>query len=126
MGSFFSIYAVPTVREMSDSGLVSIQSHMFSHKRLTLLDDAQLEKELKDSKASINKILRKNPSVISYPFGVINKNQIGIVRKYYIIGFTTSSGVLSNGNSKYIIKRYQVNNNTSEQEFNKYPDMYKK
>jgi len=36
-----------SVREMSDSGLVSIQSHTASHKRLTTLNDIQLNKIIK-------------------------------------------------------------------------------
>lgn len=98
--------------EMYQSGFVSIQSHTASHKRLTLLDDSQLEKELKDSKNAIIKLIKKKPLAVTYPFGSINQNQIKLINKYYQIGFTSSSGVMSNDHNKYIIKRYQVNKNT--------------
>lgn len=100
------------VREMSNSGLVSIQSHTVSHKRLSTLDDTKLEKELKDSKSAILNLVKAEPLSIAYPYGSINENQLKLVSKYYQFGFTTTSGVMSNGNNNYLIKRSQVNKDT--------------
>ncbi len=101
------------VREMDESGLVSIQSHTFSHKRLTELNAIQLEGQLRDSKKAIIDLINKTPIAIAYPFGEINNNQIRTIKKYYEYGFTTSSGLMSNGGNKYVIKRFQVNNSTN-------------
>jgi len=69
--------------------------------------------------------VKKAPIAITYPFGEINGNQLVIVSKYYQIGFTTTSGVMSNGYSKHIIKRYQVNKGTNLDSLCNYLNTYK-
>ena len=53
------------LREMSDSGLVSIQSHTKSHLRLDTLDKQQLIKECQGSKVAIGEITGKYPYAIA-------------------------------------------------------------
>lgn len=63
---------------------------------------------------------------VAYPFGAISGNQLAIVSKYYQkIGFTATSGVMSNGPSKYIIKRYQVYERTNAESLCNYLNTFK-
>ncbi len=108
------------VLEMYNSGLVSIQSHTKSHSDLQKLDSSQLEAELKQSREVLFKLLGKNPTVISYPFGSINYRVIEAVEKYYLYGYSTSNGNLSNGCNKFMIKRFGVSRGTTLDNIKKY------
>lgn len=74
------------LREMSDSGLVSIQSHTKSHQRMDTLSDPQLIKECRESKLEIRRITGVTPHVISYPEGRYNSRAIAAASSCYDIG----------------------------------------
>lgn len=57
------------IREMSDSGLVSIQSHTHTHVLLDTLTADELVTEFQQSKTVISSITGKSPYVLSYPEG---------------------------------------------------------
>ena len=94
------------LREMSDSGLVSIQSHTKSHVCLDTLDREQLHKECQESKMTIGKITGKFPYAISYPEGRHNTLSDSIVSKYYSFGILDRNGPwITNRKSRYQITR---------------------
>ncbi len=56
-------------REMQDSGLIEINSHTHSHKDITGLTTAELQKEIRFSKYLIEKNLQKYCYTFAYPYG---------------------------------------------------------
>ena len=97
------------IKEIVNSGLVSIGSHTVSHSALATLSDEKIEIELKNSKERLETLLGKEIKTISYPTGSYNQNVINIAKKYYKYGITTKRGVQSMGNfNKYEIKRYAM------------------
>lgn len=74
------------LKEMSDSGLVSIQSHTKSHQRLNTLTEQQLIDECRESQRKIRRITGITPDVISYPEGRYNAQAISAVSSYYGFG----------------------------------------
>ncbi len=79
------------LREMSDSSLVSIQSHSLSHIRLTDCSEAELKKEFKQSIDCIEAITGKSVSTLAYPGGFYDKNVIECAKKYFKLAYCVSS-----------------------------------
>ena len=67
-------------REMQESGIIDIHSHSHSHKDMTSLSPAQLQEELRISRYLIEKNLKKNCYVFSYPFGKYNDTTSKLAR----------------------------------------------
>ena len=94
------------LREMSDSGLVSIQSHTKSHVRLDTLDKQQLLKECQETKMKIGKITGQLPYAISYPEGGHNALSDSVVSQYYSFGILDRNGSwITNRKNRYQITR---------------------
>ena len=97
------------IKELSNSGLVSIGSHTVTHNALATLNVEQIETELKDSKEYLENLLGKEIQTISYPTGSYNSTVLNTAEKYYKYGITTINGVQSMGNfSKYKIIRKAI------------------
>jgi len=94
------------IKELSNSGLVSIGSHTVSHNPLANLSAEQIETELKDSKNYLENLLGKEIKTISYPTGSYNSTVLSTAEKYYKYGITTIKGTQNMSNfSKYKIIR---------------------
>jgi len=100
------------IKELSNSGLVSIGSHTVSHNALGSLSAEQIEIELKDSKEYLENLLGKEIKTISYPTGSYNSLVLSTAKKYYKYGITTIEGTQNMSNfSKYkIIRRAMYRN----------------
>lgn len=61
-------------KTMQQSGLVSIQSHTYSHMDLTTLSSFQLERELRMSKYLIEKNLGTECDIVAFPYGNYNQH----------------------------------------------------
>ena len=64
------------LRELSAAGW-EIGSHTRTHPRLTQLDDAELERELRDSKEECERQLGRPCTSIAYPFGDVDDRVVG-------------------------------------------------
>jgi peptidoglycan/xylan/chitin deacetylase (PgdA/CDA1 family) len=64
------------LKEMSDSGYVSVESHTVTHPYLSDLSYASQLRELTDSKNTLEGILGKKVEYLAYPTGKYNKNSI--------------------------------------------------
>lgn len=73
-------------REMSESGLVSIQSHTSSHRELKWLDAAELDAELSLSVLEVTRITGKQPFVVCYPSGKYSDLAVEKVEEYFTFG----------------------------------------
>lgn len=105
------------LREMSDSGLVSIQSHCMSHVPLDSLNESQLEYEIVESKRQITGIIQKEPFLICYPFGIYSSSVIKLAEKYYLLGLSTDNKCWVTGGNNYAIGRHYVDNDLTGQDF---------
>jgi len=83
------------LQEMSDSGLVQIVSHGYSHKNL-VEDNADLKVELVKSKETIEKKLGIKVESFVFPFGKYNQNILNETMKYYKYSFRIGNGINRN------------------------------
>ncbi|MBO6179335.1 MAG: polysaccharide deacetylase family protein [Selenomonadaceae bacterium] len=96
------------VREMSENG-ITIASHTVDHRSMTDLTDAQLKKELEDSKAKIEEELGKKVDYIAYPTGTYNLHIAEIVRDAgYKAAFTIKYGIVDAYSNIYALERIPI------------------
>lgn len=81
------------IKEMTESGLVSVQSHTVSHEPLALGDKVyeEVDYELSRSKAVLEYISGKNVDCVSMPNGSFDDVVLEIAQKYYDVVFTDTS-----------------------------------
>ncbi len=80
------------LKEMSDTNLVQIVSHSYSHQNL-VEDDIDLEEELLKSKDIIEKELSIKVESFVYPFGKYNQSILDKTMKYYKYSFRIGNGI---------------------------------
>lgn len=101
------------VKEMSDSGLVSIQSHTVSHPYLADVSEEKLETELYDSKCTLARITRKEPFVLGYPNGSFSNASIAATENHYSFGLMMNGGMFTTGtHDLYQIPRIYISRDT--------------
>ncbi|MED3563717.1 polysaccharide deacetylase family protein [Bacillus xiapuensis] len=108
------------LKAISNSGLISIQSHSVTHPDLTITEN--LDAELKDSKRVLEKIVGKPIIAISYPFGNFNQRVVNETKKYYLFGLTTTPGpYIKQGieNEHYLLPRTYIKYSTTLEDFAK-------
>ena len=109
-------------KEMQDSGLIEINSHTHTHKNITELSPAQLQKEIRLSKYLIEKNLNKYCYTFAYPYGGYRADIEKLIRyagyKMHIKvnDNTTNEAYLANKKTDGIgnIKRITVTGDMSE------------
>jgi len=80
------------IKEMAKVG-IDFGSHSFSHRSLTELDAEELEREVKESKIVLEKLLGKQIESFSYPYGAFNETVKKVVQQNYKVAFSTKKGV---------------------------------
>ena len=78
--------------EMANSPLIEIGSHTATHRALATLSDEEIEKELSESKTSLENTIGKNVGVVAYPTGSFDSRVVEIAKKYYQYGLSTIDG----------------------------------
>jgi len=97
------------IAEMSDSGIVDIESHTISHYWLTGLDDAALKRELAASKTVLESRLRRPVPFVCYPMGTYDERVKSAVRAAgYRAAFATKIKTFFAGTDLYAIGRIRV------------------
>ncbi|MBQ3356338.1 MAG: polysaccharide deacetylase family protein [Oscillospiraceae bacterium] len=100
------------IREMSTSGLVSIQSHTYSHPDLDGLGYDDTEYELAQSKKIITRIAGKEPIVLCYPTGKYNDYTLQLGPEYYMFGIKMNGGLYNTSANPFLVNRYYVSRYT--------------
>lgn len=103
---------------LSDSGLISIQSHTATHPDLTKSE--RLTYELEDSKVKIEDITKKPVIAVAYPYGNFNSKVVEKTKKYYKFGLTTTPALYKETGLKdelYLLPRIYVKYSTTLEEF---------
>ncbi|RKO61751.1 polysaccharide deacetylase family protein [Caldibacillus debilis] len=102
---------------ISDSGIISVQSHTESHNDLRYVKN--YKKELGDIKKELEKITGKKVIALAYPSGRYNSKVIAEAKKYYQYAVTTKPGIANTASSHFEMKRLRVSYSTSLSEFKK-------
>ncbi len=97
------------IKEMSDSGLITIGSHTMSHKWLPSMGTKELKHELTASKAILEEKTGKPVDALCYPIGAHNER---VEREAHLAGyscaFATNPGRFAPIDDIYAIKRIKV------------------
>ncbi len=80
------------LKEMSDSGIVQVVSHSYSHANL-VEEGVELKKELELSKKILEEKLDIKVDSFVYPFGKYNQKVLDECRKYYKYSFRIGNAV---------------------------------
>jgi peptidoglycan/xylan/chitin deacetylase (PgdA/CDA1 family) len=97
------------IKEMSDSGLVTIGSHTISHLWLPTMGTKSAEKELVDSKKTLESHIGKGVHAFCYPIGAHDDRIKMLVKNAgYRCAVATNPGRLKPDNDIYAIKRIKI------------------
>jgi peptidoglycan/xylan/chitin deacetylase (PgdA/CDA1 family) len=97
------------LKEMSDSGIITIGSHTKSHKWLPSLGTRDLKEELAGSKSILEKGLGKRVDYLCYPLGAHNERVERFVKEAgYAAATGTNPGKASLSDDIYSIKRIKI------------------
>ena len=97
------------LKEMSDSGLVTIGSHTVKHRWLPTMGTKDLDNELRASKEVLEKNLGKPVDIFCYPIGAHNDRVKRMVRDAgYECAVATNPGRSSPSDDVYAIKRIKI------------------
>lgn len=98
------------LREMQGNGM-EIGSHTVNHVRLTDVDDAQLARELADSRAALEDMLGNTVNSFAYPFGAWDTRCTEAVKQAgYTAACTTRTGWTLRDRDPYRLRRLTVFN----------------
>lgn len=108
------------VRELSDSGLVSIQSHTYTHPYLDQISAKEQKKEMRLSSRALLACTGKMPFVLCYPSGAYDANTLELGPKYYKFGIKMTGGMYNTSDNPFEISRYYIARDTSLNTFASY------
>lgn len=116
VGGQYSMTAAQ-IKEMSDSGLVSIQSHTQDHKELASLSADQQKQQFAQSQLAIARMTGRIPSVLSYPSGSYDSNTLSLAPEYFDMAVKSRGGLWTVQNNFFEIDRYPVYRDTGMSSF---------
>ena len=109
------------VKELSDSGLVSIQSHGYTHHDMDKMDEDTLEYELGESWRVLTRVTGKIPTVLCYPTGYHNSTTVKVAERWYQFGLKMQGGLYNTSrDNPYKVSRYYVSRYTDIYTFASY------
>lgn len=116
VGGQYSMTAAQ-IKEMADSGLVSIQSHTQDHKELASLSAEQQKQQFAQSQLAITRMTGRIPSVLSYPSGSYDSNTLSLAPEYFDMAVKSRGGLWTVQNNFFEIDRYPVYRDTGIHSF---------
>lgn len=96
------------LRELNESGLVSLQCHSLYHPDLNTLSREEQNRELTWSKVELMKLTGRIPYVIAYPRGLENADTLSICRREYRFGVKMGGERYVTGDDPLLIHRIAV------------------
>ncbi|MBE6050296.1 MAG: polysaccharide deacetylase family protein [Clostridium sp.] len=97
---------------------IDIESHTVNHVHLNTLSYEEQLKELKDSKATIEKVTNKEVLSIAFPFGDFNNDTLKAATDAgYSVAFTTNKGLANRTDNKVALDRIYVSSEYSLETF---------
>ena len=105
--------------EMSDSGFVKFESHTLNHPDLTVSNEANLLKELENSKIQIEEITGKTVLALAYPAGAFNETVKEKTKEFYFFGLRKDLGMHNTEYDPYEVRRIRIDRDTLFETFKK-------
>lgn len=102
-------------KEMTDSGLVSIQSHTITHPHLS--ESQSLRMEIYSSKIAVARMTGYEPIALCYPYGDSSREVRDMTMEHYKFGLNMTGGLYTTGTDESQITRYYVSRYTTMSEF---------
>lgn len=96
------------IQELAQSGLVSIQSHTWSHGNLGCMDEATLIFEMEHSRDAITALTGEMPSVVCYPEGTRSDLSIAVARRYYQYGLLMNGYTWNTSDDPFYVTRMYI------------------
>ena len=106
---------VDEIREMVDSGFVSIQSHTDSHRMLTGLSLDDRIREFATSKSVLEAASGREVTAVAYPFGDVDYSVLQAAEEFYDFGYITTGRYIPFMDMR--VPRVTVNRSTTEDGF---------
>ena len=98
----------PQLRALTQSGLVSIQSHGWSHKNMPAMGWTALVCELLRSKLALTLACGRVPTAVSYPNGKCTERTRTAAGWFYAYGVRTFDGTYLTGTDPLLIPRTAI------------------
>lgn len=109
------------VKELADSGLVTIQSHGYTHHDMDKMDEATLEYELGETWRVLTRVTGRIPTVLCYPTGYYSKTTLTVAERYYQFGLKMQGGLYNTSvDNPYKVSRYYISRYTDIYTFGSY------
>ena len=108
------------IREMSESGVISIQSHTETHRSLTELTEEELIAEFSHSKTALATAANREVRAVAYPYGAADFKVVRTAKEFFDVGFITTGRTLPFDSMR--TGRITINRSTSIEEFKAYFD----
>ena len=93
------------VYEMAASGLVSIQSHTYTHGNLSAMDEPALRQEMELSNAALAAATGQIPYVLCYPEGKYSHLTMDVAKDYYTFALRMDGWTYQTGMDPYQVPR---------------------
>ena len=107
----------PQLRELAQSGLVSIQSHGWSHRNMADMGWTELISELLRSKLALTFACGRVPTAVSYPNGKCTERTRTAAGWFYAYGVRTFDGSYLTGTDPLLIPRIAVTRDMTLEQF---------
>ena len=96
------------IYELSRSGLVSIQSHTYSHGNLSTMDEQTLIFEMEESQKYLAALTGQVPYAVCYPEGTRSELSIEVAGRYYDYGLLMNGQLYNTSDDPLRVKRFYV------------------
>lgn len=96
------------IRTLAKHPLVSIQAHTLTHPILTSLTEADLQKELREGKAQLERIIGQRVDYFSYPNGTYSEREVALAKDIYKMAFTTDLRYITPQEQVWTLPRIEV------------------
>ena len=96
------------IYELSQSGLVSIQSHTYSHGNLSTMDEETLIFEMEASRNYLAALTGQVPYAVCYPEGTRSELSIEVAGRYYDYGLLMNGQLYNTSDDPLRVKRYYI------------------
>ncbi len=98
------------LKEVQESGLVTIASHTLNHSLLSILDRPNLHEEIASSKKELEEKLGISIKDFCYPYGNFSQAAVEeVAAAGYLTAVTTAPGKWSKDSEKHLIPRVRIN-----------------
>jgi peptidoglycan/xylan/chitin deacetylase (PgdA/CDA1 family) len=98
------------LREMGESGLMSLGSHGLRHESFLGMDEALRREMIESDVALIEERWGRKPKFFSYPYGETDEDGERLVEELgFLAGFGQHSGVVGEKSRRYFLPRFSLN-----------------